>query len=194
MSREVAHHVHESPPVMTIPLGVLAALTVLAGLALGIPSAQGTIFARFLAPVFPLHAAGGHAGLSAYALLLLSVIVAVAGVLLAWLNYGVRRVKAEAIGRPGNIVHRILLDKYYVDEIYDACFVRPIRRLSDFSALIFDARLIDGIVNGMGKAVVGWAQGMRRVQTGYIANYALTMLLGAVVVLGFLLTRGFLTR
>jgi NADH-quinone oxidoreductase subunit L len=191
MSREVAHHVHESPPIMTVPLGVLAVLTVAAGLALGIPSAHGTAFGRFLAPVFPLHEEAGPGGLSAYALLILSVLVVVAGVLLAWLIYGGRLVKAEAIGRPRNIVHRLLLNQYYVDEIYDACFVRPIQRLSDFSAWIFDQRFIDGIVNGIGRVVVGWAQGMRRVQTGYVANYALTMLLGAVAVLGFLLTRGF---
>ncbi|MEK7879080.1 MAG: proton-conducting transporter membrane subunit, partial [candidate division NC10 bacterium] len=194
-SREAAHHVHESPPVMTVPLGILAVLTLVAGLAFGIPFAPGTLFARFLAPVFPLHEAAARPGLSAYALLLLSVIAAVAGVLVAWRLYGARPVRAEAIGRPRNGVHRLLLEKYYVDEIYDACVVRPIGRLSEFLARIFDLRFIDGIVNGVGKAVVGWAQGMRRLQTGYVASYALTMLAGAVAMLGFFLTRGgFLTR
>ncbi len=195
MSREASHHVHESPPVMTVPLGILAVLTVVAGLAFGIPFAPGTLFARFLAPVFPLHEAAARPGLSAQALLLLSVIAAVAGVLVAWRLYGARPVRAEAIGRPRNGVHRLLLEKYYVDEIYDACVVRPIGRLSEFLARIFDLRFIDGIVNGVGKAVVGWAQGMRRLQTGYVASYALTMLAGAVAMLGFFLTRGgFLTR
>ena len=190
MSREVAHHVHESPPVMTVPLGILAILTLVAGLALGIPSARGTPFARFLAPVFPLDEGAGHAGLS----LVLSVVVAVAGVLVAWIIYGGRAVKAETLGRPQNLVHRLLLNKYYVDEIYDACVVRPIRRLSDFSAWILDGKCIDGAVNGVGRAFVGWAEGMRRVHTGYVVNYALTMLLGAVAALGFFLTRGFLSR
>jgi len=49
--------------------------------------------------------------------------------------------------------------------------------------------VIDGIVNGVGSAVVGWARGMRRIQTGFVMNYALTMLLGAVAVIAFLLTR-----
>ena len=195
MSREMAHRVHESPPVMTVPLGLLAVLTVVAGLAVGIPFAHGTLFARFLAPVFPVHEAASRPGLSAYALLLLSVIAAVAGLLLAWRLYGARPVRAEAIGRPRNSAHRLLIESYYVDLIYDACVVRPIQRFSEFLARVFDLGFIDGIVNGVGKAVAGWAQGMRRLQTGYVASYALTMLLGVVAMLGFFLARGgFLTR
>jgi NADH-quinone oxidoreductase subunit L len=186
MSKEVAHHVHESPPVMTAPLGVLAILTAVAGLAVGIPFAQGSLFARFLAPVFPLHEAP-HNALSAFALLILSVVVAVVGVLLAFVIYLGRPIKAEAIGRPKNALHRLLLRSYYVDELYDRLFVRPIYALSVFCARTFDLGLIDGIVNGVGRLVVSWAQVMRRLQTGYVMNYALTMLLGAVAVVGFFL-------
>jgi NADH-quinone oxidoreductase subunit L len=188
MSKEVAHHIHESPPVMTVPLGALAVLTVVAGLAVGIPFARGTLFARFLAPVFPLHDAHGSA-ISAFALLVVSVVAALAGVLLAYLIYLSRQVKAEAIGRPKNAIHALLLRKYYVDEIYDALFVRPIHSLSVFCARAFDLGVIDGIVNGVGKVVVAWAQVMRRLQTGYVMNYALTMLLGAVAIIGFFLAR-----
>ena len=187
--KEVLHHVHESPPVMTIPLGLLAALTALAGLAVGIPWEEGTTFARFLAPVFPIHQEGGHEGLTALMLLLLSIIVAVAGALSAFLFYGLRAVRFDAIGRPRNIPHALLLNKYYVDEIYALLFVRPLIRLANFCASAFDLGVIDGIVNGVGRAVVGWAQGLRRVQTGYIVNYALTMLLGVVAIIGFLLMR-----
>ena len=187
--REIAQHIHESPTVMTIPLGVLAGATVLAGLALGIPSPNGTAFARFLAPVFPLSEEAGHGGLSAYVLLVLSVIVAIAGVLLAWLMYGSRPVRAEVIGRPRNWVHALLLHKYWVDEIYAFLFVRPLLRVAGFCARAFDLGIIDGIVNGIGRVVAGWAQGMRQVQTGYLVNYALTMLLGAVAIVGFLLAR-----
>lgn len=187
--REIAQHIHESPTVMTIPLGVLAGATVLAGLALGIPLPNGTAFARFLAPVFPLSEEAGHGGLSAYVLLVLSVIVAVAGVLLAWLMYGSRPVRAEVIGRPRNWVHALVLHKYWVDEIYAFLFVRPLLRVAGFCARAFDLGIIDGIVNGIGRVVVGWAQGVRQVQTGYLVNYALTMLLGAVAIVGFLLAR-----
>jgi NADH-quinone oxidoreductase subunit L len=189
MSRAVAHHVHESPPVMTGPLWALALLTLVAGMAVGIPSVHGTAFARFLNPVFPLGPEGGHGGLSAYALIVLSVIVAVAGVLVAWLVYGSRPVKAEAIGRPRNWLHALLLSKYYVDELYDALFVRPLVRLAGFCARGFDLGVLDGMVNGIGRLIVAGASSLRRLQTGYVMSYALTMLMGAVAIIGFLLAR-----
>ena len=188
MSKDVAHHIHESPGVMTVPLIVLSLLTIVAGLAVGIPSSHGTSFERFLAPVLPRHEAAHSSG-AAFALLVVSVIVVLAGVALAWAMYGRGPVRAERIGVARNPVHALLLNKYYVDEIYDALFVRSIYALSQWCARVFDLTVIDGIVNGAARVVVGWAQGMRRVQTGFVMNYALGMLLGAVAVVGYLLTR-----
>jgi len=184
MSHETARHVHESPAMMTVPLAVLAGLTVVAGLALGLPSAHGTAFSRFLAPVFPAEEAA-----QGLAVPLVSVVVAVAGVLLAWLMYGRRPVKAEEIAVPKNALHSLLLHKYYVDELYDAVFVRPLFALSGWCARVFDLGVIDGAVNGIGRLVVAWAQGLRRVQTGFVMNYALGMLVGAVAIVAFLLSR-----
>src|SRR6266446_5233298 len=188
MSQEVAHHVHESPAVMTVPLIVLAALTVVAGLALGIPAAHGTAFARFLAPVLPIHGTE-HGGGVAFALAIFSALVAVGGVLLAWVMYGRRPVRGETIGVAGNPVHALLLRKYYVDELYDTLFVQPFFRLSQWCARAFDLAVIDGIVNGVARLVVAWAAGMRRIQTGLVMNYALGILIGAVAVIAFFLTR-----
>jgi NADH-quinone oxidoreductase subunit L len=188
MSKEVAHHVHESPAVMTVPLVLLAALTAVAGLAVGIPSAHGTAFARFLQPVLPLREAE-HGGAGAFALLLLSALVAVGGVLLAWVMYGLRPVRPQSIGLARNPIHALLLRKYYVDELYDAVFVRPLLRLFGWCARAFDLGLIDGIVNGLGRLVAGSAQGLRRIQTGLVMNYALGILLGAVAVVAFLIRR-----
>jgi NADH-quinone oxidoreductase subunit L len=188
MSKEVAHHVHESPPVMTVPLIALAALTVVAGLALGIPSAHGTAFARFLHPVLPLREAE-HGGALAFALLVLSAAVAVGGVALAWVMYGVRPVRSESIGVATNPLHALLLRKYYVDELYDALFVRPILALAGWCARVFDLGLIDGIVNGVAGLMAAWAQSLRRIQTGFVMNYALGILLGAVALVGFFLVR-----
>jgi NADH-quinone oxidoreductase subunit L len=188
MSKEVAHHVHESPPTMTVPLVVLAALTVIAGWALGVPAEEGTRFQRLLSPVFSLHEAE-HGGVTAIMLLVLSVIVVLAGVLLAWVVYGAGPVRAEEIGRPRNVVHRLLLNAWYVDALYDRTIVRPLLALSEFLARLFDTRVIDGAVNGVGRAVAAWAQSLRRLQTGYVVNYALTMLAGAVAIVGFLLAR-----
>ena len=189
MPREIAHHLHESPLVMTLPLGALALLTAVAGV-VGIPSAQGTAFARFLGPVLPLaEEAGGHGGLSVYALLILSVIVAISGMLLAWLMYRSRPVRVEAVGWPRNWLHALVFHKYYVDELYGFLFVRPLLAVAGFCARAFDLRFVDGIVNGVGWLVVGWARSMRRLQTGYVMNYALATLLGAVAIVGFLLSR-----
>ncbi|HZV97272.1 MAG TPA: NADH-quinone oxidoreductase subunit L [Candidatus Nitrosocosmicus sp.] len=188
MSQEARRHVHESPAVMTLPLVVLAVLTVVAGVALGAPSSHGTVFSRFLAPVLPL--AEEEHGAAGKVILLVSVLVAVAGVFFAWVMYGRRPVKADEIGEPRNALHTLLLNKYYVDELYDAAIVNPLLRLFRWSARVFDLRVIDGIVNGVGSMVVGWARSLRRVQTGFVMNYALTMLLGALAVVAFLLARG----
>jgi NADH-quinone oxidoreductase subunit L len=188
MSKEVAHHIHESPPVMTVPLIVLAGLTIVAGWALGVPSEDGTRFQRLLAPVFPLHAEE-HSGLAGILLLVLSVIVVAAGILLAWFMYGAAPVRADAIGQPRTVLQRLLLNAWYVDWLYDRIVVRPLFALSEFLARVFDAGIVDGAVNGVGRAVVAWSASLRRLQTGYVVNYALTMLAGAVAIVGFLLVR-----
>jgi NADH-quinone oxidoreductase subunit L len=188
MSKAVAHHVHESPRVMTWPLGVLAVLTVVTGWWLGVPSQHGTRFERFLSPVFAMRE-GGHGGVAAYMLLVLSVIVVAAGIVLAWFLYMSSPVRAEAIGRPRTVLHRLLLNAYYVDRLYDWLIVVPFYRLSGFLARVVDLRVVDGLVNMLGRAVVAWAEGIRRFQTGYVVNYALTMLVGAVVVVAVLLAR-----
>ncbi len=188
MPKEVAHHIHESPAVMTVPLIVLAVLTVVAGLAVGIPSSNGTAFAHFLSPVLPLEESEHSAGV-AFSLLVLSALVAIAGVALAWMVYGRTPVRAASIGVARNPLHKILIDKYYVDEIYGALIVTPIYRLSLWLARVFDPGVIDGIVNGLADAVAGWSRGLRRVQTGFVMNYALGILLGAVAVVAYLMAR-----
>ena len=185
MSKDQAHHIHESPAVMTLPLGVLAILTAVAGF-VGVPSSHGTAFERFLAPVLPFKEAE-HGGVASLALAAVSVIAALAGVFVAWLVYGRGQVDASKIGVPTNPLHKLLLNKYYVDEIYDALIVKPIYRLCLWCAQVFDVKVIDGLVNGVASVVVAWALGLRRIQTGYVMNYALGMLLGAVALVAFLL-------
>jgi NADH-quinone oxidoreductase subunit L len=186
MSQEARRHVHESPTVMTLPLVVLAVLTVVAGVALGAPSSHGTAFARFLAPVLPLgkedHGAAGKV------LLLVSVLVAVAGVLSAWMAYGRRPIKAEEIGVPRYALHALLLNKYYVDEIYDAAIVQPIRVASqDGLWRGFDVKIIDGAVNGAATIVNSSATLLRRLQTGSVKTYAGSVFVGVVAILAYYL-------
>jgi NADH-quinone oxidoreductase subunit L len=166
---------------------VLAILTAVTGWLVGIrsPSEGTTPFARFLAPVFPLHE-GGHGGV---ALLLLSFVVVAAGFGLALALYGRSPVRPEEIGQSRTWPSALLLNAYYVDWIYDRAIVRPLYALSVFAARVIDEGMIDGLVNLAGRAVIAGAAGFRRLQTGYVVNYALTMLAGAVVIVGFLLAR-----
>ena len=183
MSKDVLHHAHESPWVMTGPLIVLSALTIVAGFALGLPT-DGTRLAHLLEPVFHPHE-GAHAVI----VLLLSVIVFGAGGVLAFSMYRQSPVRPEAIGQPRSWVHALLLNAWYVDWIYDRLIVQPIYALSLALAQVFDPRIVDGIVNGIGRGVSAWGAGLRRLQSGYVANYALTMLAGAVIVVAFFLAR-----
>jgi NADH-quinone oxidoreductase subunit L len=181
MSKEVAHHVHESPASMTMPLWALAFLA-LAASVVGIPLAKGTAIGRFLAPVFPHREEAGHSG----ALFLLSFLIAVAGITIAWNVFARRPIRPTAIGQPKGVVRRWLVNKYYVDELYDVLFVRSFHTLANFCARRFDLGLIDGIVNGVGRLVVNAASRWRLVQTGYAMNYALGMLVGAVAIIAVL--------
>jgi len=154
-----------------------------AGFALGLPL-DGTRFTHLLAPVFHPHE-GEHAGV----VVLLSLIVFGAGAALAVYMYRQTPVRAESIGRPRTWVHALLLNAWYVDGLYDRLIVRPIYALSLGLAQVFDPAVIDGIVNGVGRVVSVSGAGLRRLQSGYVVNYALTMLAGAVIVVAFFLAR-----
>ena len=183
MSKDVLQHAHESPWMMTAPLVVLALLTVVAGFVLGLPL-DGTRLAQRLAPVFALHE-GEHSKLVP----LLSVVVVVAGFVLALQRYKSAPVKAERVGQPSTPLRALLLNAYYIDALYDRVIVRPLFALSEGLARVFDLGVLDGVVNGLGRAVAAGAAGLRQLQTGYVVNYALTMLAGAVVLVAFLLVR-----
>jgi NADH-quinone oxidoreductase subunit L len=188
MSKEEAHHIHESPPVMTWPLIVLALLTMGAGVAVGIPAEGGSPFQRFLDPVFGSHHVP-HGGVLALALIVLAVVVSLAGLALAASMYWSSSDRAPRIGRARHPVVRLLLNAYYVDALYDRLFVRPYFALSQFFARTFDVQGIDGLVNLVGRATVAGASLLRWLQTGYTVTYALTMLVGAVLLVGYLLAR-----
>jgi len=183
MTKDVLHHAHESPWMMTVPLVVLALLTGVAGFVLGLPP-EGTRFAHGLESVFARHA-GAHSRLVP----LLSVVVVAAGFALALQRYKLTPVRAERVGEPRTALRALLLNAYYVDALYDRAIVRPLLALSVVLARVFDLGVIDGIVNGVGRAVMAGGAGLRRLQTGYVVNYALTMLAGAVVLVAFFLAR-----
>jgi NADH-quinone oxidoreductase subunit L len=119
-----------------------------------------------------------------------SVMVALAGILLARALFLKAPQRADALAARFSGVHRVLLNKYYVDEIYDAAIVQPIKSVS--TGVLWkgvDAGIIDGSVNGVGYLVRGWSAVLRRVQTGSVRAYAMSIFLGVVSILGYFLWR-----
>jgi NADH-quinone oxidoreductase subunit L len=120
----------------------------------------------------------------------LSVTVAVLGIVIAiyfWLR---SRTAAAKVARNAAPIYTLLLHKYYVDELYDAAIVQPIKFVS--TVLLWrgvDAGLIDGSVNGVGAMVRGTSNRLRRLQTGSIRAYAASLFLGVVLILGWYLMR-----
>jgi NADH-quinone oxidoreductase subunit L len=149
----------------------------------------GGRFARFLAPSFAPQRGEEVAdrGLE-LTLMGASSLVAVVGIAIAAYFFLKNRRAADRAAERFGGVQRLLLNKYYVDEIYDAAVVQPIRIVSE-SALwkIVDVRIIDGAVNGAADTVGGLAELMRRLQTGSIRTYAASLFLGVVLILGYYL-------
>jgi NADH-quinone oxidoreductase subunit L len=116
--------------------------------------------------------------------------IAVAGIGIAMFFWLRRPEAAEGVRQRFAGVHRVLLNKYYVDEIYDAAVVEPIKQLSTGGLWKgVDARLIDGSVNGVGLVVRTASGALRRLQTGSVRTYAASLFLGVVVILGWYLWR-----
>jgi NADH-quinone oxidoreductase subunit L len=181
-----AHGIHESPPPMMAPLIVLAALSLIGGFWLGgahlMPQPDGTL-AGFLAPaVGPATEAATEvrqSGLSPTLLMLFSIGVAVLGMTVAWGMH-----TSGAFIRERRTALRALLEnRYGYDALLHTVVVVWGTELAVALWKYVDVQIIDGIVNGVGSMVAGAAQALRQWQTGYVRNYALTMLIGAVVVL-----------
>jgi NADH-quinone oxidoreductase subunit L len=181
-------HPHESPKVMTVPLMILAVLSVIGGW-VGIPHALGggNQFESWLEPVFArshhvaaMAEAEGQAGLE-ISLMLLATLVAAAGIGLAYLFYRKRTELPEKVATGAGPVYDLVYNKYYVDEIYNAAVVKPIREGSRaFLWKIFDVNVVDGTVNGVAQIMAQIGQSARRLQTGLVSNYAL--IFGAAVI------------
>jgi NADH-quinone oxidoreductase subunit L len=158
VSHEVEHHIHESPPVMTVPLICLAAGAVVAGF-VGWPKVLGgsNHFERFLEPVFEnptMRAAAHHAWSLEFGLMLLSVALAAVGFYVAYCLYVQQPGLSERAAAAAGPAYQIVLNKYYVDELYDALFVNRAKDLGNGLAA-FDLGVVDGGVNG-----VGWSTRM----------------------------------
>jgi NADH-quinone oxidoreductase subunit L len=204
VSHEAKHHLHESPPVMTIPLVVLAAGAVLAGF-LGVPTVLGggNAIHHWLEPVFAGHI-GGHAvgvgmansaashgaatavaasaaGNSDLEMILMgvSVLVAIAGILFAHAMYVRSPASAAGFTRSFGPLYTLVANKFYIDELYERAIVRPGYAIADKLMYRFvDSAIIEGIVNGLGISARLIGAGMRLMQSGIVRTYAFFMLVG----------------
>ena len=206
MDKHVAHHVHESPKVMAVPLMILGFFTVVAGL-FGY-SVEHSPYYRFVEPVFRVagEAAEQH-GPSELLMAIVSVAIAAAGIALAYLMYLGRPGMADRLADRFRGLYTLLLNKYWVDEWYNAVFVDFGKKLcrglwsvdsrgvdgvvNGTSALTvlmsrvsaaFDFRVVDGLVNAIADLIQGGSQVFRRTQTGVIQNYLLAMAMGVFVI------------
>jgi NADH-quinone oxidoreductase subunit L len=204
-------HLHDAPPAMAIVLVVLAVGSMLAGY-VGVPASLGggNRLEHFLEPSFQAPALATSEGAltmtppptapdsappdespgTEMALMGASVAAALAGIGLASLVYLKRPGIADVLAERSGGLYRMLVGKYYVDEIYDALFVQPIKRVSTFFLWRgVDAGLVDGTVNSVGFAVRGLSAVLRRLQTGSVRAYAMSLLVGVVTIVGYFLWR-----
>jgi NADH-quinone oxidoreductase subunit L len=196
MSHEVEHHVHESPGSMTVPLRILAVGSVVAGW-VGVPHVLGqylghlpNAFEHFLEPVFehPAKLGAGHGSEAAeWGLMGLSVGIALVGLLLARWFYLQNPALPEQLMNRFRGLYITLLNKYWVDEIYDWVIVKPVKLASTYLLWKFlDVIVIDGIVNGTGRLAQVAGGTLKLFQSGYARAYAGWILFGAVLIVAYI--------
>jgi len=180
--RHLYDHAHESPRLMTAPLVVLGVGSVLAGF-VGVPPEDGFLH-RFLPEALYPHGHEVHqpqlaviAGLAAT-----SVFAGLIGIFIGLSMYARRRPDPAAVRRAAGPVHRLLENKYYVDELLDRRFVDLSKAFAGAS-WAFDAHIVDGIVNRIGWAFGLAGSGLRRLQTGLVGNYALSIVAGVLAII-----------
>jgi NADH-quinone oxidoreductase subunit L len=182
-------HLHDAPPAMALALVVLAIGSVLGGY-IGLPGSSR--LEQFLEPSFTagetrIGAAGGESAESLEVpLMIVSTVVALSGIGIATFFFLKKRRAADEMALRFSGLHRLLTHKYYVDEVYDAAIVQPIRIVSEQALWKgVDVRLIDGAVNGVGETVAGGSEILRRIQTGSVRTYAASVFVGVVLILGY---------
>jgi NADH-quinone oxidoreductase subunit L len=177
-SHEQGHHLHESPAAMTIPLIVLAVLAAVGGF-LGIPEVfvkDSHWLAKFLGPVLGGEGAPASVGTGTeWGLMGVSVVVALIGTFWAVARFSRKPELGEATG-----FGKVLANKWYVDEFYNAVIVRPLDLLAQFLEW-FDKNIVDGIVNAVGSLVQYGSRQLRLLQSGQVGGYVLLMVLGILV-------------
>ncbi|MCX8030990.1 MAG: NADH-quinone oxidoreductase subunit L [Thermodesulfovibrionales bacterium] len=182
-THEEEHHLHESPSSMTIPLLILMVGAISAGW-VGIPPllGGGNWIGHFLEPVLGHpHVHGTHA--EEWMVIAISIVVAVGGIFTAAVMYLWAPSIPLFLGRTFKSIYTVLWNKYYVDELYDYTIVRPTKWLaSRILVAVTDAKIIEGIVNGVPKLIAEFGERFRKLQTGFLQHYAMGMAFGLFVI------------
>ncbi|MFH1334995.1 MAG: NADH-quinone oxidoreductase subunit L, partial [Candidatus Zixiibacteriota bacterium] len=194
-------HAHESPRVMTIPLMILAFLSIFAGW-VGIPWLKHG-YSSFVYHHEPHHAEPN------FILMIVSTLVALTGIYLAYAMYYKKSISPEKLKEKFAFPYKVLYNKYYFDELYHAIIINPVMKLADFlfgkvdvgvvdwlvngagsfTVLLsdakqwFDSRIVDGTVNGIAAVTRRAGSEMRKIQTGQLQNYAFVIFFGLVIII-----------
>jgi NADH-quinone oxidoreductase subunit L len=178
-THEQEHHLHESPAVMTIPLIILAILSVIGGF-VGIPEVfvkGGDKLGHFLSPIIAAHGEPPPISHSTeYLLMSLSTALVLGMILFAWMKFkNYQRSEATGFGK-------VLENKWYVDELYEKIIVQPLHQFGGFLKNVIDNKVVDGLVNGVARAVQYSGRQLRLLQSGQVGSYVLLMVLSMVVI------------
>ena len=192
-THEQQHHLHESPLTMTLPLMVLAVLSAVGGF-FNVPEVLGgsARLANFMAPLFEqaktarpeAFAMGEISHATEYTLMGVSVAAALVALVVAYVVFVSRKTVPVAEGQESGL-QKVIYRKYYVDELYDAVFVKPLNALSVFFHQVVDFLLIDLLVEGVGKFVKGLSKEFRLAQTGATGFYIFAMVIGIAALLAW---------
>ncbi len=177
-THEQEHHLHESPAAMTIPLIILAVLSIIGGF-VGIPEVfmhGGDKLGEFLSPVIKSHGEHTVSHSTEYMLMGLSTVLVLAMILFAWFKFKNYQ-RTEATG-----FVKVLENKWYVDELYDRIIVNPLNKFGEFLKTVIDKSAIDGLVNGVGRLVNYSSRQLRLLQSGQVGNYVLLMVVSMVLI------------
>jgi NADH-quinone oxidoreductase subunit L len=178
-THEQEHHLHESPAAMTIPLIILAALSIIGGF-VGIPEVfmhGGDKLGEFLSPVIATHELTNPVSHSTeFTLMGLSTILVLIMIGFAWFKFrNYQRSEATGLGK-------MLENKWYVDELYEKTIVNPLHQFGGFLKNVVDNKVVDGLVNGVGKVVNYSSRQLRLLQSGQVGNYVLLMVVSIVLI------------
>ncbi len=176
-TEEQEHHIHESPAPMTIVLVILAILSIIGGI-IGIPDVLmkgGDDLTTFLSPVIPVKTAETTSSSTELLLMALSTVLVLIAIVLAWFRFR-RPSFSESKG-----IGKLLANKWYVDEIYDAIIVKPLYKLGETLNEALEKSGIDALVNGIGKAVQYGGRQLRWLQSGQVGSYVLLMVVSMVL-------------